>query len=99
MRPSFIGSLAIALLASPEWVVAERPTPRPQLEGRWISATLTPLERPAGFEHRAAFTPEEAAEYEHTAPDRLRGAFRTEADRLTQADIDETFVEPEVFKR
>ena len=90
MRPSILGSLAIALLVTHQPVVAQRrPASRPQLEGVWNGATLTPLERPAGFEHRATFTPEEAAEYKRTAPDRRRSRLPTAADRLTQADIDD----------
>ena len=65
MRPSIIGSLAMALLVTHAPVVAQRtPVQRPRLEGTWNGATLTPLERPAGLEHRATFTPEEAAEYQ-----------------------------------
>jgi hypothetical protein len=98
MRSSIPGSLAIVLLVTNTSVVAQRRTaPRPQLEGIWNGATLTPLERPAGFENRATFTPEEAAEYKRTASDRTRSRLTSEADRLTQADIDDTYVETEVF--
>jgi len=100
MRYSIItASLAIALVVAHESVVAQRrPPDRPRLEGTWNGATLTPLERPAGFEQRAAFTPEEAAAYKQSAPERARSRLPSEADRLTQADVDETFVETEVFK-
>jgi hypothetical protein len=92
------GSLAIVLLVTHTSVVAQRrPAPRPHLEGIWNGATLTPLERPAGFENRATFTPEEAAEYKRTASDRTRSRLPSAADRLTQADIDDTYVETEVF--
>jgi hypothetical protein len=98
MRPSILGTLAIALLATHQPILAQRrPPSRPQLEGVWNGATLTPLERPAGFEHRATFTPEEAAEYKRTSSDRTRSKLPSAADRLTQADIDETYVETEVF--
>jgi hypothetical protein len=99
MRSLLITTLAIALLASRESVTAQRrPVSRPQLEGTWNGATRTPLERPVGFEHRATFTREEAAEYKRTASERFRSGLRTEADRLTQSDIDDTFVETEVYE-
>ena len=63
----------------------------------WNGATLTPLERPAEFEQRATFTPEEAAEYQRTSSDRTRSRLPSDADRLTQVDIDETYVETEMF--
>jgi hypothetical protein len=47
---------------------------------------------------RARFTPAEAAEYVRTASDRSRSRLATEADRLTQADIDETYVERESIR-
>ena len=98
MRALLSATLAVALLAWNESVTAQRRhVPRPELEGTWNGATLTPLERPAGFEHRATFTREEAAEYKRTASDRFRSRLRTEADRLTQSDIDDTFVETEVY--
>ena len=99
MRCSLTGSLAIALLVTNESAMAgRRPASRPQLEGIWNGATLTPLERPAGFEHRATFTPEEGAEYKRTAPDRALNGLVTAADRLTQADVDDTYVETEVYE-
>jgi hypothetical protein len=99
MRPSPVGALAIALLVTHQSVMAQRgPARRPQLEGTWNGASLTPLERPSGFEHRATFTPEEAAEYKQTAPDRARNRLPSAADRLTQADVDDTFVETEAIE-
>ena len=38
----------------------------PDLQGTWNGATLTPLQRPAGFKDRVAFTPAEAEEYART---------------------------------
>jgi hypothetical protein len=99
MRPSVICALAGALVVGHTSLHAQRKaSPRPDLEGTWNSATLTPLQRPKGFEGKAAFTPEEAAEFRRTASDRARSKLPTEADRLTQADVDEAFVELEVFK-
>jgi hypothetical protein len=58
---------------------------------------LTPLQRPAEFKDRDAFTPEEAAEYLRTAVDRVRQRLPTEDDRLTQVDLDDTAVEREAM--
>jgi hypothetical protein len=43
------------------------------------------------------FTPAEAAEYLRTAEDRVRQRLPTESDRLTQVDLDDTFVEREAM--
>src|SRR4051812_11569338 len=68
---------------------------RPDLQGIWNGSALTPLQRPAAFKDKAAFTPDEAAEYVRSAPDRARARLPTDTDRLTQADIDEVAVETE----
>jgi hypothetical protein len=39
------------------------PSGRPDLQGRWTNATLTPFERPAALGAKEFFTKEEAAEY------------------------------------
>jgi len=98
MRSPVICTLAIAVSAAHTAVVAQRaPQARPSLEGTWNGATLTPLQRPADFKDRATFTPEEAAEYKRSAPERARNRLPSAADRLTQADVDESFVESEVY--
>ena len=43
---------------------------RPNFEGIWNSATVTPLERPAALKDKAVFTPEEAAAFERQAAER-----------------------------
>lgn len=58
---------------------------------------LTPLQRPLEFRDQAAFTPEQAAEFVRNREARVRGRMLTDADRLTQADADDTFVETEAF--
>src|SRR6185295_18689087 len=40
------------------------PDGKPDLQGIWNSATLTPLTRPKEYADKAFFTPEEAAEFE-----------------------------------
>jgi hypothetical protein len=98
MRSPVICALAIAVSAAHTVVLAQRtPRTRPGIEGTWNGATLTPLQRPAELKDRATFTPEEAAEYKRTASERHRKRLPSDADRLTQADIDESFVETEVY--
>ncbi|HYE86730.1 MAG TPA: hypothetical protein VEA16_10275 [Vicinamibacterales bacterium] len=60
-------SCAIAVIAAlPVLVSGQRsgPANRPDLEGIWNSATVTPLERPAALRDKPFFTPEEAAAFE-----------------------------------
>jgi hypothetical protein len=91
--------LTLALVVASASIDAQRERPRhPDLQGMWIGASLTPLQRPPEFKDKAAFTPEEAAEYTRTASDRVRSRLPTETDRLTQADVDEAYVETEVIK-
>jgi hypothetical protein len=98
MRSRMFCVFGFALLAANMAVLAQHgPPSRPHLEGTWNGATLTPLQRPAELKDRATFTPEEAAEYKRTAPERHRQRLPSDADRLTQADIDESFVETEVY--
>jgi hypothetical protein len=59
---------------------------------------MTPLQRPPEFRDRAAFTPEEALEYVRAAPARARDRLPSAADRLTQADLDDDYVETEAIK-
>jgi hypothetical protein len=100
MRHRVIWALSIlTLFVGLGPVRAQRPAPlRPDLEGTWNGSTLTPLQRPPELRDRAAFTPEEAAEYVRTAPDRVLARLPSSADRLTQADTDDTFVEVEAMK-
>lgn len=43
---------------------------RPDLQGTWTNGTLTPFERPAGFENKPYLTEAEAADVERRAEDR-----------------------------
>jgi len=98
MRISVLCALAAALLAG-DAVVGQRGSSSHQdLEGTWSAATLTPLQRPRGFETRATFTPEEADEYRRNAPERIRSQLPGAVDRLTQADVDDAYVEVEAMK-
>ena len=100
MKPLVLPALSIALIVAAQGAVrAQRPAPqRPDLQGTWNASTLTPLQRPAAFKDRAAFTPEEAAEWVRSSPDRVRARLPGDDDRLFQADIDESFVETEAIK-
>jgi hypothetical protein len=75
-----------------------RTAARPDLQGTWNGSTLTPLQRPANVKDKTAFTSEEAAEYVRSAPDRARSRLLTSADQLTQADVDEIYVEVEAIR-
>jgi hypothetical protein len=87
---------AAAVAAAQIAATGARETARPpDLQGLWNGSTMTPLQRPARFRDRATFTPEEAAEYIRNAPDRVRERLPSSDDRLTQADLDDNFVERE----
>ena len=46
VAPVSLSAVQAASSASGEWVVPRTPDGRPDLQGNWSSATLTPLERP-----------------------------------------------------
>src|SRR5262249_55327521 len=45
------------------WTVPRTPDGKPDFQGIWNSATLTPFERPKEYADKEFFTPQEAAEY------------------------------------
>ena len=98
MRLHAICAIFVAIFLFRGPVAAQSLSPHPDLQGTWNGGTLTPLQRPAEFIDRAAFTPAEAADYERTSADRVRNRLPTPADRLTQADVDDTYVETEAIK-
>jgi hypothetical protein len=94
MRAHLITALSIAaLLAGGRALFADRAASLPDLQGTWNGSTLTPLQRPQQFRDRPTFTPEEAAEYVRSAPDRVRSRLPMAVDRQMQTDIDDSFVE------
>jgi hypothetical protein len=96
MSARVILALSLAVLVPGNGVVVAQRTPSPpDLQGTWNGSTLTPLQRPEPFKDRAAFTPEEAAEYVRASPDRIRSRLPSQVDRQMQIDIDDTFVEVE----
>src|SRR2546422_3182071 len=46
------------------WTRPRTPDGQPDFQGFWVTATLTPVERPAEFAGKEFFTEQEAAEYE-----------------------------------
>jgi len=87
--------LRLVAVASIATTVLAAAPPRPRLEGTWNGSTLTPLQRPAGFRDRATFTPREASEFVRMRPERAATRLPSDADRATQIDLDDTFVETE----
>src|SRR5512138_3213120 len=95
MRARMVWTLSVAAVVAVRAALAHGPAPVPDLQGTWNGSTRTPLQRPPQFRDRAAFTPEEAAEYVRASPDRVRSRLPSAADRQMQIDIDDTFVEVE----
>jgi hypothetical protein len=67
--PALAGVMAIVVAAAVALLAAKEPPPRtregrPDLEGIWTYATLTPLERPAEFAGKAFLTDAEATAFE-----------------------------------
>jgi hypothetical protein len=82
-RSVLAAALAAVMAGSPSAQsptrVSPRPLPRtpwghPDLQGRWTSATLTPLERPSDLGPKEYFTEAEASEYAKTALERFVAA-------------------------
>jgi len=94
-----LSAAAIAAVISSGPLYAQRAaaTQRPDLQGTWIGGVLTPLQRLPEFKDKSQFTPEEAAEFARTIPDRLRSRLPTDTDRLTQSDFGDDYVETEVI--
>jgi hypothetical protein len=75
--------------ASRPWTVPRTPDGRPDLQGIWTNATLTPLERPRAMADRAFLTEQEVAVLEAQAAGRQAAADAPEARRaaLAKGDI------------
>jgi hypothetical protein len=69
-----IGASPLALAAPPAktaWKAPHLPDGRPDLEGFWTNATITPLERPAQYGDRQVLTPQETAKLEGARQDQI----------------------------
>ena len=69
---TFLFRVAAVLLAVPALLAGQQSsaTPRPNFEGIWNSATVTPIERPAALKNKAFYTPAEAAAAERDYAER-----------------------------
>ena len=74
---SVIIALGASLGAQTNGSVARTPDGKPDLQGNWSFATLTPLERPADLAGKATFTQQEAEEYARRAVERNDSDRRT----------------------
>jgi len=86
-------TLGGALSAAPGWTVPRTPDGKPDLQGVWTNATVTPLERPKELGAREAYTDEEMAEIRKQAatpvPTAARGGTEAHYD-FTQFGLDRT---------
>ena len=57
--------------SSKNWTVPRTPDGKPDLQGIWTNATITPMERPANFAGKPTLTDAEAAAYEKAVHDGL----------------------------
>lgn len=91
--PILVAGLAasVVLLAqSKTWTPPRTPDGRPDLEGTWSTATLTPLERPPELAGKQFFTEKEAAEYEKQF---LQQANRDRRDGGADTDVSRAYNE------
>ena len=79
---TFVCLAGTARAQSSAWSVPRLLDGRPDLQGIWTNATLTPVERPASLGDKAVLTAEEAAELETTSAER-----RVASDRFVPGDV------------
>src|SRR5215467_11104077 len=82
-----------ALAAAPTWVVPRTPDGKPDLQGVWNNATVTPLERPKELGAREVYSDEEMEAVRKAAaepvPTAQRGGTEAHYD-FTQFGLDRT---------
>jgi hypothetical protein len=83
-------SPAKAASAAKAYTPPRTPDGKPDLQGVWNSATLTPFERPKEYANKEFFTPEEAAAYSKAELQRVDGDRR---DGGTAADVGRAYNE------
>jgi hypothetical protein len=76
--------------ASKNWTTPRTVDGHPDLQGVWINATLTPLERPAQFAGKAVLTEQEAADYVKQVLQQVNSDRR---DGGTQVDVGRSYNE------
>jgi hypothetical protein len=74
--------------ASSRWVAPRTPDGRPDLQGVWSYATITPMERPAEFAGKEFLTEQEAAAYEKR---RLQEMNMDRRDGTAAADVSRAY--------
>lgn len=74
--------------ADPDWTVPRTPDGRPELQGLWSYATITPLERPADLADKEFFTEEEARAWED---ERLREMNMDRRDGTAAQDVSRAY--------
>jgi hypothetical protein len=94
---AFLAAIALAPTASVTavaqdkvWTSPRTPDGKPDLQGVWGYATLTPLERPAEFAGKEFLTEQEATEYENR---RLREENKDRRDGNAAADVTRAYNE------
>src|SRR5262245_41545283 len=92
MNHRILVSLLVVALVAPILVVAQSkaPLPKPDLQGIWTNATVTPLERPQQFADKPFLTKAEAAEFEKQAVYDANGDRR---DGTADADVGRAYNE------
>ena len=70
---AFLGAQTPAAKSSAKnWTVPRTPDGKPDLQGVWTNATITPMERPANLAGKATLTDAEAASYEKANSEELQ---------------------------
>ena len=82
--------LAAQVPSAKTWPAPRTPEGKPDLQGVWTSATLTPLERPAELGNKQFFTKEEASQW---AKQFLQTNDRDRRDGPAQVDVGRAYNE------
>src|SRR5437870_36572 len=92
MSHRLLASVGLAALLTPILISAQtRPSStKPDFQGIWTNATVTPLERPKEFEGKEFLTKAEAAEFEKRAVYEANGDRR---DGTAEADVGRAYNE------